>query len=141
MIPFDWANMTQAVWRSPKLRLLEDDMLELKDGVGWEFKQSLTAYLQAYGYKTKKLLEQIKLFDFRDVRAVFVGHVPGDHPINGPDKSLFGWGKMKRVLLRAVRGGGHGIKKDGMAAHAVKGEGEMVMQVMVHISWWFVMTV
>ncbi|KAJ6258616.1 hypothetical protein Dda_6663 [Drechslerella dactyloides] len=128
MIPWDWSNMTQAVWRSPKLPLLRDDTTEKKEGVGWSFKEGLMAYIGAYGWRTEKLAKQLRMYDFRDVRAIFIGHVPGEHPINGPENKLFGWGKTKRVLMKVGRGGGHGVNKAGRAIFHVKGHGEMVMQ-------------
>ncbi|KAK6523579.1 hypothetical protein TWF281_001560 [Arthrobotrys megalospora] len=128
MIPWDWSNMTQAVWRSPKLPLLADDSLERREGVGHTFKEAFMAYIGAYGGRTKGLLEQIVKYDFRDVRAVFVGHVPGDHTVNGAENKLFGWAKVKRVLARVGRGGGHGINKAGRALYTVKGGGEIAIQ-------------
>ncbi|EPS38991.1 hypothetical protein H072_7245 [Dactylellina haptotyla CBS 200.50] len=128
MIPHDWENMTQAVWRSPWLPLLEDDSMERKDGVGWSFKEGLMAYLGAYEWRTKKLMDQLRLHDFKNVRAVFVGHVPGDHPLNGPENKLFGWAKVRRVLTRVGRGGGWGVNKAGRCTSSVTGGGEMTMQ-------------
>ncbi|KAF3209207.1 hypothetical protein TWF106_011025 [Orbilia oligospora] len=128
MIPWDWSNMTQAVWRSPKLPLLADDSLEKKEGVGYVFKEAFMAYVGAYGWRTKSLMEQVMKYNFRAVRAVFVGHVPGDHAINGPENKLFGWSKVKRVLTRIGRGGGHGVNKAGRVVYTVKGGGEIAMQ-------------
>ncbi|KAK6339754.1 hypothetical protein TWF718_009148 [Orbilia javanica] len=128
MIPWDWSNMTQAVWRSPRLPLLADDGLERKEGVGYTFKEAFLAYVGAYGFRTKNLMEQIVKYDFQAVRAIFVGHVPGDHKVNGPESKLFGWGKVKRVLTRIGRGGGHGINKAGRVLYTVKGGGEIAMQ-------------
>ncbi|KAK6498947.1 hypothetical protein TWF481_011518 [Arthrobotrys musiformis] len=128
MIPWDWSNMTQAVWRSPRLPLLEDDGLERKEGVGYAFKEAFMAYVGAYGFRTKGLVEQIVKYDFKAVRAVFVGHVPGDHPVSGAENKLFGWGKVKRVLGRVGRGGGHGVNKAGRVLYTVKGGGEIAMQ-------------
>ncbi|KAF3921241.1 hypothetical protein ABW21_db0205357 [Orbilia brochopaga] len=128
MIPWDWSNMTQAVWRSPKLPLLKEDATERKEGIGWAFKDGLMAYIGAYGWRTDKLAKQLRTYDFRDVRAIFIGHVPGEHPISGPENKLFGWAKMKRVLMRVGRGGGHGVNKAGRAVSRVSGHGEMAMQ-------------
>ncbi|KAK6337903.1 hypothetical protein TWF696_001381 [Orbilia brochopaga] len=128
MIPWDWSNMTQAVWRSPKLPLLKDGTTEKKEGVGWTFKEALMSYIGSYGWRTDKLAKKLRMYSFSDVRAIFIGHVPGEHPINGPENKLFGWGKMRRALMRVGRGGGHGINKAGRAIYQVRGHGEMVIQ-------------
>ncbi|KAF3934895.1 hypothetical protein ABW19_dt0205117 [Dactylella cylindrospora] len=125
MIPFDWTNMTQAVWRSPRLPLFEDESTEKREGVGYVFKEGLMAYLKAYGWRTERLIKQLRMYDFRDVRAVFVGHVPGDHPITGLETKLFGWGKVKRVLMKVGRGGGHGINKAGKAIYQCSSVGTL----------------
>ncbi|EWC44964.1 hypothetical protein DRE_01023 [Drechslerella stenobrocha 248] len=164
MIPFDWRNVTQAVWRSPVLPMLSADSdgrgtdtdkptgtaasansntptstptstaastatkAEKKEGVGYQFKEGLLAYLRVYQRRTDKLVGMLRLYDFRGVRAVFIGHAPGEHPINGPEGGLFGWSKLRRVLMRIGRGGGHGVSKAGKVVFPVKGHGEVVMQ-------------
>jgi len=99
MIPFDWTNMTQGVWQSPRLPLLADDTAEVRSDVGYDFKQSFLAYVDAYG-KTRcgSLAQQLRKFDFQNVRAVFVGHVPGRHPVGGDLKKHFGWLRLKDAL-------------------------------------------
>ncbi|KAF3922992.1 hypothetical protein ABW20_dc0103192 [Dactylellina cionopaga] len=128
MIPYDWANMTQAVWRSPKLPLMPDQGFERQEGIGYNFKEGLIAYLQAYQWRTAPLVKTLRMYDFRDVRAIFVGHVPGEHPVNGREDKLFGWAKVKRALTRVGRGGGWGINKAGRCVTEVQGGGKMVMQ-------------
>ena len=132
MIPHDWENMTQAVWRSPTLPLLSLDAKSGEiGGIGRNFKDGLMGYLAAYEKRTERLVEQLVKYDFRDVRAVFIGHVPGNHALLGSEGQLLGWGKLRRVLMRVGRGGGWGVGKAGGCVSSTNGGGEMVMQVLL----------
>ncbi|RAL59674.1 hypothetical protein DID88_000307 [Monilinia fructigena] len=71
MIPFDWTNMTQAMWKSPLLPLLDTEKPSLTDstemGSGGKFKLDLLNYLRAYDTKRiicKPLIEQLSQHDF-----------------------------------------------------------------------------
>ncbi|KAF3924399.1 hypothetical protein AA313_de0205394 [Arthrobotrys entomopaga] len=134
MIVKDWESMTQAVWKSPLLHLLPKDKDgrggegERKEGTGWNFKKSLLAYLAGYEHRLVKLVEELKGYDFGNVRAVFVGSWPGEHGVNGDEAGLVGWSKAKRVLMRVGRGGGWGVSKVGGCVEKVGGSGEFVMQ-------------
>ena len=103
MIPQDWANMTQAVWRSPLLPLVSSDgglsdmnnennnsnkkKIMAKDihmpiGSGSRFKHDLLRYLQAYGSRTASIVSELRRYDFGEVRGAFVASVPGRVPNN-----------------------------------------------------------
>ncbi|PYH45156.1 phospholipase D/nuclease [Aspergillus saccharolyticus JOP 1030-1] len=109
MIPGDWANMTQALWRSPLLPLVSstrrdtnaDDGQQLP-GSGARFKRDLLAYLSEYGSKkTGPLVKQLSQYDFRAVRAALVASVPSKQKLNEADsrvKTLWGWVALKDVL-------------------------------------------
>ncbi|KAH0543455.1 hypothetical protein FGG08_002220 [Glutinoglossum americanum] len=111
MIPFDWTNMTQAVWRSPLLPLLlnhssnapkqslSSDTIEI--GSGARFKHDLLAYLRVYGQgKTGKLVKELENYDFGEVRAALVASTPSRQKIGSSRVSdaLWGWPGLKRVL-------------------------------------------
>lgn len=106
MISGDWANMCQAVWRSPLLPLNTNGADEQKStlwGSGERFKRDLLAYLKAYGVKkTGPLTEQLSKYDFSAVRAALIASVPSKQKIgtssNGDGKPLWGWPALKDAL-------------------------------------------
>ncbi|KAE8412654.1 tyrosyl-DNA phosphodiesterase I [Aspergillus pseudocaelatus] len=104
MIPGDWANMCQAVWRSPLLPLqrTDDRGEDLTLGSGARFKRDLLAYLSEYGpKKTGPLVEQLRKYDFRAIRAALVASVPSKQKINDLDsqkKTLWGWPALKDIM-------------------------------------------
>ncbi|KAF9893845.1 hypothetical protein FE257_010015 [Aspergillus nanangensis] len=105
MIPGDWANMCQAVWRSPLLELRKDTEQRSGDvtklGTGARFKRDLLAYLSEYGpKKTGSLVDQLRRYDFGAVRAALVASVPSKQKVNDMDsrrKTLWGWPALKDV--------------------------------------------
>ncbi|KAL5366310.1 tyrosyl-DNA phosphodiesterase-domain-containing protein [Aspergillus floccosus] len=106
MIPGDWANMCQAVWRSPLLPLRKDNGAEPGDaakiGSGMRFKRDLLAYLNHYGSKkTGPLVDQLRRYDFGAVRAALIASVPSKQKINATDSqrtTLWGWPALKDVV-------------------------------------------
>ncbi|KKK26451.1 hypothetical protein ARAM_000247 [Aspergillus rambellii] len=106
MIAGDWANMCQAVWRSPLLPLQSGDRKETDStvwGTGARFKRDLLAYLAEYGArKTGPLVEQLSRYDFSAVRAALIASVPSkrkiDRSSNGLQKPLWGWPAVRDVL-------------------------------------------
>ncbi|KAE8135018.1 tyrosyl-DNA phosphodiesterase I [Aspergillus pseudotamarii] len=104
MIPGDWANMCQAVWRSPLLPLqrTDDRGEDLTLGSGARFKRDLLAYLNEYGpKKTGPLVEQLRKYDFGAIRAALVASVPSKQKINDLDsqkKTLWGWPALKDIM-------------------------------------------
>ncbi|KAL4807085.1 phospholipase D/nuclease [Aspergillus unguis] len=104
MIPGDWANMCQAVWRSPLLPLKANGNGEESKSTAWgsgsRFKRDLLAYLKAYGVKkTGPLVDQLVKYDFGAVRAAFIASVPSKQKISdGDGKTLWGWPALKDAL-------------------------------------------
>ncbi|ETN47222.1 uncharacterized protein HMPREF1541_01413 [Cyphellophora europaea CBS 101466] len=77
MLPKDWANMTQAVWRSGPLLKSDNKTQDLGEiGTGARFKYDLLQYLKAYKRLTKSVVEQLQNFDFSSVRGALVASVP-----------------------------------------------------------------
>ncbi|KAH6607435.1 tyrosyl-DNA phosphodiesterase 1 [Trichoderma cornu-damae] len=107
MMRKDWANMTNAVWISPKLpRLSEpDDLLQsgqaLPAGSGPRFKADLLAYLTHYdlfSVTCKPLVDRLTGFDFSGVRAALVASVPGKHDFRDECEPAWGWAALRRCL-------------------------------------------
>jgi len=104
MIPFDWTNMTQAVWKSPLLPLVNaasPPQLSTEFGSGAKFKTDLLSYLQSYNTKykvTSPLVTQLEKYDFSEIRAALVGSVPGRHDVETDRETAFGWLALQKVL-------------------------------------------
>ncbi|KAL5336234.1 tyrosyl-DNA phosphodiesterase I [Aspergillus crustosus] len=108
MIPGDWANMSQAIWRSPLLPLSKSDGEESKSmawGSGARFKRDLLAYLKEYGIKkTGPLVEQLARYNFDAVKAALIASVPSKLKISGStsnedgEKTSWGWVALKDAL-------------------------------------------
>lgn len=107
MIPGDWANMCQAVWRSPLLPLQRSDSRPGVEGIaavgsGARFKRDLLAYLNAYGTKkTGSLVRQLSRHDFGAIRAAFAASVPSKVKMDDMDstkQTLWGWPALKDTL-------------------------------------------
>ncbi|PGH03949.1 tyrosyl-DNA phosphodiesterase 1 [Blastomyces parvus] len=108
MIPGDWANMCQAVWRSPLLPMLPEmdrgpgSTVLNSFGSGIRFKRDLLAYLEAYGHKkTGPLVDQLEKYNFSDVRAGLVASVPSRQAIDELDSekhTLWGWPALKDTI-------------------------------------------
>lgn len=107
MIPGDWTNMTQAVWRSPLLPLEPKSSPETQEeparrGSGARFKRDLLAYLKAYGpSKTGPLTKQLADFDFKAIRAALVSSVPSRQHAsdsNSDEETLWGWLALKDLM-------------------------------------------
>jgi tyrosyl-DNA phosphodiesterase 1 len=107
MLAGDWANMSQAVWRSPLLPLSPTrDSPGSKQaalfGTGARFKRDLLAYLDFYGRrKTGLLVDQLRKFDFQAIRAALIASVPSKERLNRADSSkstLWGWPALKDAL-------------------------------------------
>jgi tyrosyl-DNA phosphodiesterase 1 len=104
MIPFDWENMTQAVWKSPLLPLgtVSTSPTHTEQmGSGAKFKTDLLNYLRAYDSKRticKPLVEQLMNYDFSNIRAALVGSVPGRQDMETDSQTSWGWAGLKKVL-------------------------------------------
>ncbi|KAK3905554.1 putative tyrosyl-DNA phosphodiesterase [Staphylotrichum tortipilum] len=103
MIVRDWRNMTQAVWRSPRLPLMRPTETaseeEPRIGSGAKFKIDFLNYLRAYGERTcKPIIDQLATYDFSSIRGSLIGSVPGRHNLNGTSPTRWGWAAMQQAL-------------------------------------------
>lgn len=98
MIAVDWTNMTNAVWRSPRLPKLGGARRAASDastppptpGSGAAFQSDLFRYLRWYDRHKRicaPLVDELGRYDFGDVRAALVASVPGRH-----DAKARAWG-------------------------------------------------
>lgn len=110
MIPRDWTNMAQAVWRSPLLPLDQKTSHHPSGGVnqapaigtGNKFKIDLLNYLRAYNQKRivcRSLVEKLGKYDFSAVQAALVASVPGRHnTFDETEETHWGWAALKKAL-------------------------------------------
>lgn len=109
MIERDWRNMTQAVWRSPLLPLLNSsqtgraaDSEPPVIGSGEKFKIDLLNYLRAYNRQRpvcSPLVGKLAQYDFSSIKAALVASVPGRHNIHdGTEETKWGWPALKHAL-------------------------------------------
>jgi tyrosyl-DNA phosphodiesterase-1 len=110
MISRDWANLCQAVWRSPLLPLIPEQKAEEATtipssgiGTGERFKVDLLRYLKAYQGRTAHLVEQLKLYDFSAIRAALIASTPSRVRVNSSNTALtsatsWGWPGMREIL-------------------------------------------
>ena len=104
MLEGDWANMSQAVWRSPLLPLLlgkeHTEIIAL--GSGYRFKRDLLSYLNHYGKgKTGRLAEHLMKYNFSAVRAALIASVPSRQELGGLDsekETIWGWPAVKEAM-------------------------------------------
>lgn len=109
MIPRDWTNMTQGMWRSPLLPLLKSSApndgnakQRLTLGSGPKFKIDLLNYLRAYNTRRsvcRSLVEQLDKYDFSAIRAALIASVPGRHNVyDASEETKWGWAALKQAL-------------------------------------------
>ncbi|WYZ46356.1 hypothetical protein EsH8_IX_000581 [Colletotrichum jinshuiense] len=107
MIAKDWTNMTNAVWRSPVLPLLHEKdtnntlASDHPFGTGQKFKHDLLSYMRAYDTRRptiRALVDQLRKYDFSEVRATLIASVPGRHPMHDTSQTAWGWPALKRAL-------------------------------------------
>lgn len=104
MIPFDWTNMTQAMWKSPLLPLIPAGTAPTQSnrlGSGSKFKTDLLSYLRAYDTRRtvcKPLIDQLVKYDFSEIRAALVASVPGRQGVETDSETKFGWAGLKQAL-------------------------------------------
>lgn len=108
MIPFDWANMCQAVWRSPLLPLEDRNSTSSAStagiGTGSRFKRDFLSYLSAYGERrTGSLVSQLRRFNFDKVRGALVASIPCKQKATNTSSAqatMYGWPALKDTLSR-----------------------------------------
>ncbi|KAJ4385671.1 hypothetical protein N0V93_010100 [Gnomoniopsis smithogilvyi] len=107
MIPQDWTNMTQALWRSPLLPLSVSPSSQYVNsspaiGTGEKFKVDLLNYLRAYNKNRsvcRALVAQLEKYDFSAIKAALVASVPGRHNIHdASEETKWGWAALKDAL-------------------------------------------
>lgn len=103
MIPFDWTNMTQGLWRSPLLPRLNASPSNHASPMGHraKFKLDFLNYLRAYDTKRtlcKPLMDQLVMYDFSEIRAALVGSVPGRHDVDAGAETSWGWAGLEKAL-------------------------------------------
>lgn len=94
LIPFDWGDMTQGVWKSPRLRAKEGKNEEP------EFKTDFIDYIKAYRKpKLTELAKFLSSIDFGPVKGVeFIGSVPGNYYPGKPNYRKWGVLKLHRHI-------------------------------------------
>lgn len=102
----DWTTLTNGIWRSPLLPLLDepssnDDQQSHLLGSGQKFKQDLLDYLRAYDARRvtcQPLVEELSKYDFSAVRGALVASVPGRYRPSSP--RTWGWLNLKKALAQ-----------------------------------------
>lgn len=98
--------MTQAAWRSPLLPLISacggspSSVAATGTSVGDAFKNAILLYFAKYDKsRTGDLVEGLRKYSFHDIRAVFIGSVPGKFQVDGRGKGdMWGWMALKRIM-------------------------------------------
>lgn len=107
MIARDWANMTQALWKSPLLPLIKTETKVDRNqrhavGSGQKFKVNLLNYLKEYNQKRpvcNSLVQNLAKYDFSAIQAALVASVPGRHNIyDETEETKWGWAALKQAL-------------------------------------------
>lgn len=107
MIPKDWTNMTNAVWRSPRLSKLpaeskkSPEYSSLQIGNGERFGADLLNYLRAYDSRRitcGPLVDKLSQYDFSSVKGALIASVPGKHDIHDLSDTAYGWSAARRYL-------------------------------------------
>lgn len=108
MISQDWANLTQAVWRSPILPLLlgppstwGQSSSSGPIGSGARFKYDFLRYLMGYSGRTKSLVDQLRMYDFSSVKAALIASMPSKANVAASQparQTSWGWPGLKEIL-------------------------------------------
>ncbi|RGP80417.1 mate efflux family [Fusarium longipes] len=107
MIPKDWTNMTNGVWKSPLLPKipnipsLASSPEDFPVGSGERFKVDLLNYLKSYDKRRivcKSLSDKLGHYDFSVVKAALIASVPGRHNLQDMSETSWGWAALKRCL-------------------------------------------
>ncbi|KAM9897758.1 hypothetical protein OXX79_006694 [Metschnikowia pulcherrima] len=97
LTPLDICGLTQAVWRSGKLKKGPTTTTS-----GKRFRFDLLRYLARYGLSvTKKLISVVEKYDFSSVDVELVASAPGIHDVHvSTSNELYGYAKLRQVLER-----------------------------------------
>ncbi|KAF5019211.1 hypothetical protein F66182_8785 [Fusarium sp. NRRL 66182] len=107
MIPKDWTNMSNGVWKSPLLpkmpnvRSSASSPEDYPVGSGQRFKIDLLNYLRSYDKRKpicKALTDELVQYDFSSIKAALVASVPGKHNAQDMSETSWGWAALKRCL-------------------------------------------
>ncbi|KAH7222138.1 tyrosyl-DNA phosphodiesterase-domain-containing protein [Fusarium oxysporum] len=107
MIPKDWTNLSNGIWKSPllpKLSGAQNFQASPEDhsvGSGQRFKIDLLNYLKAYDRRKiicKPLTDKLTHYDFSSIKAALVASVPGKHDARDMSETSWGWAALKRCL-------------------------------------------
>ncbi|GKU02133.1 tyrosyl-dna phosphodiesterase 1 [Fusarium langsethiae] len=107
MIPKDWTNMTNGVWKSPLLPKMPNiqSLTSFPEGFlvgsGERFKIDLLNYLKFYDKRKiicKPLIDNLKQYDFSAIKAALIASVPGRHDVHDMSETSWGWAALKRCL-------------------------------------------
>jgi tyrosyl-DNA phosphodiesterase-1 len=94
LIPFDWINMTQGVWRSGKLPKSNSSHKP-------RFLEDFTSYLQRYGKPSvNELAAKLKSYDFTGVKATLIASVPGNYKLGDRDYDRWGINRMQAEMAK-----------------------------------------
>lgn len=101
LIPFDWTNMTQGAWMSPRLKKKING--ETTDKISIQFESDFLDYIQQYKTEsTKKLALLLQQFDFStiDKNVVFIASVPGNYSSDNPSYRKWGLCKLQKEMRK-----------------------------------------
>ncbi len=101
----DWV-MSQAIWRSPLLPLQKATADPISTalpplGRGPRFKHDLLAYLRSYGGRLKPLSDQLREFDFDEVKGALIASTPSKQNVRSIDpdaETLWGLPALRNIL-------------------------------------------
>ncbi|ANB11805.1 tyrosyl-DNA phosphodiesterase 1 [Sugiyamaella lignohabitans] len=113
LIEFDWSNMTQGVWKSPRLKLKSRGESTNSDSssVGIKFGNDFLKYLRKYRNKSAKLAaEMISKYDFSPVEAIFVASAPGNYNTNDPEYGQWGIVKLQKEIAKFSKSSENGTE-------------------------------
>lgn len=99
LIPFDWENTTQYVWRSPWCHLKTIAQAAQSS----LFEKDLVKYLAMYKSQASGYAEKVALYDWSSIKAVLIGSTPGRFK----DRQIHDWGHMRlrKILHECIRQG------------------------------------
>jgi tyrosyl-DNA phosphodiesterase-1 len=92
---FDWDNMTQGVWVSPRLSRLEPSQTNTS-----QFFSDFCDYLYNYGNITTGLVQMLRCYDFAPIRAVLIASVPCSARKGSKDYTKYGLHRLHAEVAK-----------------------------------------